>query len=192
VFDGEATRPYVETDDTNPLGVYGASKLAGERAIYQTGAAHLTFRTSGVYSEAPGNFVSTIRRAARTSPELKVVADQTGSPTSARTIARVTRDVVRQWKGARDERQGIYNLVAKGDPSRHALAVRIVELARENGETNLSTQDVKPILTSDLSAQPARRPRYSALDAAKLGRDFGVSLPTWETDLSALFRIGAP
>lgn len=191
VFDGESARPYVETDDTNPLGVYGASKLAGERAIYATRVPHLILRTSGVYRHAPGNFVTLIRRAAATQPELRVVTDQAGSPTFARTIARATHELLEQWQRADDARQGIYNLVSKGDPTRHALAVRIVELARERGETKLTARDVKPILTAELPKQGAPRPRYSALSTAKMERDFGIALPTWESDLAAYFASAA-
>src|SRR5581483_7719877 len=106
----ETSRPYVETDAPRPLGVYGASKLAGERAIAASRACHLILRTSGIYSAAPGNFVSTILNAARTKPELRVVTDQAGSPTSARTIARATCTILQAWRRERDPRHGIYHL----------------------------------------------------------------------------------
>ena len=187
VFDGEAARPYVETDGTKPLGVYGASKLAGEQAVYAARVPHLILRTSGVYSHAAGNFVTTIRRAAQTRPQLEVVTDQAGSPTWARTIAQTTRRIIEQWQGGRDPRQGIYNLVSRGDPSRHLLATRIVALARARGETKLEPSHVKPILTHDLPAQAARRPRYSALATAKIEHDFALTMPDWDRDLEAFF-----
>ena len=187
VFDGEKSAPYEESDATKPLGVYGASKLAGEEAIASSGAKHLILRTSGVYSHAAGNFVTTIRRAAATQPELRVVNDQAGSPTWARTIAQVTCAVARQWRATGDTRLGIYHLASKGAPTRHALAVKIVELAHARGETRLTPDRVKAIRTEDLPAKGARRPRYSALSSAKLERDFAVEIPAWDEDLVRYF-----
>lgn len=187
VFDGEKTEPYTEEDAPNPLGFYGVSKLAGERAVAAVRVPHLILRLSGVYSHATGNFVTTIRKAAHTRAELKVVADQAGSPTWARTIALTTMAIVRDWRGADDSRGGIHHLAARGDPTRHALAVRIVDHARRRGDTRLTAADVKAIRTADLPAPGAARPRYSALSPAKLERAFGVVMPTWEHDLQAYF-----
>jgi dTDP-4-dehydrorhamnose reductase len=118
---------------------------------------------------------------------LRVVTDQAGSPTWARSIAQITCAIARQWDPAGDARQGIYHLASKGAPSRHEFAVKIVELARDRGETQLTPKQVNAILTEDLPAQGAPRPRYSALATAKLERDFGVELPAWDDDLVRYF-----
>ena len=187
VFDGNQSTPYTEDDAPNPVGFYAVTKLAGERAVEATRAPHLILRLSGVYSHAPGNFVTTIWNAAKTRDELKVVIDQAGSPTWARTIAQTTAAILKEWRGAEDRRRGVYNLASRGDPTRHALAVAIVDHARARGDTRLTAADVKPIRTVDLPNPGAPRPRYSALSPAKLERDFAVEMPSWDRDLEAYF-----
>ena len=117
VFDGNKPAPYTEDDTPNPLGVYGKSKLAGERAIAATGAEHLILRTSWVYSTHGKNFLLTMQRLLQERPELRVVADQIGAPTWAGTIARSTRLLIERWQAAEAGAWGVYHLTAQGETS---------------------------------------------------------------------------
>lgn len=185
VFDGSKSTPYVETDATSPLGVYGRTKLAGDQAIAASGVAHLTFRTSWVYGAEGRNFVYAILSRARQTGQLRVVDDQRGSPTSAEAIADGVMDVLHRL-GWRDddpaieigESGGVYNMSAAGETTWCAFAREIVSRAG-------IAATVEPITTKEFGA-PAPRPSYSVLDNTKLMRTFGVSLPDWSAQLSAV------
>lgn len=184
VFDGNAQRPYREDHPTNPQGVYGQSKLAGEQAIAASGANHLILRTSWVYGTRGGNFLRTMRRLAREREELSVVADQTGCPTWSRHIAQATAQIVIQLK--RDpslitEHSGIYHLVSSGQGTWHDFATAIIEHQRQH-ET-IACQRIVPITTAQFPT-PAKRPAYSVLNTDKLAETFGVRLPDWREALS--------
>jgi dTDP-4-dehydrorhamnose reductase len=166
VFDGEKASPYVEDDPTHPLGVYGESKLAGEEAIRKSGCRHLVLRTSWVYGPRGRNFYLTMLRLAKERPELRVVDDQAGAPTSSIEIARATAVLI--GKGA----QGLYHMTAGGETSWCGFARAILERA------GLKTP-VVAIRTEDYPT-PARRPRNSRLDCSKLRREHGVSLAPWD------------
>jgi dTDP-4-dehydrorhamnose reductase len=170
VFDGAKPVPYVEEDEPNPINVYGASKLAGERAIAGSGCRYLILRTSWVYGPRGSNFLLTILRVARERPELPVVDDQIGAPTSSRAIARATAQVLRP--GA----HGTYHLSAAGQVSWCGFARAI--LARAGVATA-----VVPIRSADYPAA-ARRPRNSRLDCSRLRETFGVALAPWEAGLA--------
>ena len=170
VFDGAKPVPYVEEDEPNPINVYGASKLAGERAIAGSGCRYLILRTSWVYGPRGSNFLLTILRVARERPELPVVDDQIGAPTSSRAIARATAQVLRP--GA----HGTYHLSAAGQVSWCGFARAI--LARAGVATA-----VVPIRSEDYPAA-ARRPRNSRLDCSRLRETFGVALAPWEAGLA--------
>jgi len=170
VFDGAKPVPYVEEDEPNPINVYGASKLAGERAIAGSGCRYLILRTSWVYGPRGSNFLLTILRVAREGPELPVVDDQIGAPTSSRAIARATAQVLRP--GA----HGTYHLSAAGQVSWCGFARAI--LARAGVATA-----VVPIRSEDYPAA-ARRPRNSRLDCSRLRETFGVALAPWEAGLA--------
>jgi dTDP-4-dehydrorhamnose reductase len=170
VFDGTKPVPYVEDDAPHPLNVYGASKLAGERAILASGCRYLILRTSWVYGPHGGNFMLTMLRAARERPELRVVDDQVGAPTSSLAIARATAQVLR--KGGK----GLYHMSAAGSTSWYGFARAI--LARAGLRT-----PVIPISTDQYPAA-ARRPRNSLLDNSKLHAAFGVTLAPWEEGLA--------
>ena len=170
VFDGAKPVPYVEEDEPNPINVYGASKLAGERAIAGSGCRYLILRTSWVYGPRGSNFLLTILRVARERPELRVVDDQIGAPTSSRAIARATAQVLRP--GA----HGTYHLSAAGQVSWCGFARAI--LARAGVATA-----VVPIRSEDYPAA-ARRPRNSRLDCSRLRETFGVALAPWEAGLA--------
>jgi dTDP-4-dehydrorhamnose reductase len=170
VFDGEKPAPYVETDATNPISVYGESKLAGERAVAKVGGRHLILRTSWVYGPRGKNFYLTMLRLARERTELRVVDDQVGAPTSSLAIARATVQLLQ--RGA----QGLYHMSATGEVSWCGFARAI--LARAGIGT-----PVHAIGTKDYPT-PARRPRNSRLDCSKLRREHVVALAPWEEQLA--------
>jgi dTDP-4-dehydrorhamnose reductase len=184
VFDGSATRPYREDDPVAPLGVYGASKLAGERAIQASGAHHLIFRTAWVYAAHGHNFLRTMLRLAAERDELRVVDDQVGAPTSAGLIAEVTAHALARGPVP----SGLWHLVSDGQVSWRGFAQAIVAGAFERGLLS-KAPDVVPIATSDYPT-PARRPAYSVLDTARLQQDFEIRPAAWQDGLgSVLDRI---
>lgn len=182
VFDGGASRPYREDDATAPLGVYGASKLAGEDAIRASGARHAILRTAWVYAAHGRNFLRTMLRLAGERDELRVVADQVGAPTPAAWIADATADVLRGGAGA----SGTWHLVADGQTSWHGFAEAIMTEAQALGLL-ARVPRVLPITTADYPT-PAKRPAYSVLDTTKLRRDFGIAPPDWRDGLRATLR----
>ena len=180
VFDGSGTRPWREDDPTAPLGVYGASKLAGEDAIRATGARHMIFRTAWVYASHGKNFLLTMLRLARERDELRVVADQVGTPTPAALIADVTALALR----SRGAETGTWHLTARGQTSWHGFASAIVLRAHAGGLLARAPDVVA--IASDAFPTRAQRPAYSCLDTAKLERDFATSLPQWEDALATV------
>jgi dTDP-4-dehydrorhamnose reductase len=177
VFDGRGTRPYREADPTDPLGVYGASKLAGEQAIRDSGARHLIFRTAWVYAPHGSNFLCTMLRLAAERDELRVVADQIGSPTPAALIADVSSRILQRLPSE----SGTWHLTASGDTSWFGFAAAIIDGAHARGLIARRPR-ITPIATTDYPT-PAARPRYSVLDTAALRRDFAVVLPEWNAGL---------
>jgi dTDP-4-dehydrorhamnose reductase len=186
VFDGAATRPYVETDAPSPLGAYGRSKLAGDQAVAASGADHLVFRLCWVYGARGANFMLTMMRLARERELLRVVADQHGSPTWSRMIAEATAHAVRQSWAAPDRRRlnGIYHLAASGQTTWHGFASAIID--RMPPDTRKCSR-VEAITTADYPT-PARRPAYSVLNCDKLQQTFGLRLPAWDLSLRELLE----
>lgn len=182
VFDGRGMRGYREEDPTSPLGVYGASKLAGEEAIRASGACHAILRTAWVYAAQGKNFLHTMLRLAGERDELRVVADQVGAPTPAAWIADATARIVTQGVPA----SGTWHLVAGGETSWHGFADAIMDEALAAGVLERRPR-VLPIATADYPT-PARRPAYSVLDTAKLRADFGIMPPHWRDGLRATLR----
>ena len=178
VFDGRATRPYLEDATTAPLGVYGASKLAGEQAIRDSGARHVILRTAWVYAAHGKNFLLTMLRLAGERDELRVVADQFGAPTPAAWIADVTADLLRY--GVTDS--GTWHLTAAGETNWHEFAISIMDDAHAIGLLQ-SKPAVLPITTAEYPT-PAHRPAYSVLDTTRLQRDFGIVPPDWRAGLT--------
>jgi len=172
VFDGTKQGPYVEDDEPNPLGVYGRSKLGGERAIVAAGCRHLILRTSWVYGPRGDNFFLTIRRLAAQRDELRVVDDQIGAPTTANMISDATARIL----AATPDVVGLFHLTAAGVVSRFGFAAAIVR------EVGLPTRIV-PVPSGEF-ATPARRPLNSVLDNGALERTFGLRLPPWESGLA--------
>lgn len=186
VFPGDGVRPYREDDSTHPLGVYGQSKLAGERAVQASGCRHLIFRTAWVYAAHGHNFLRTMLRVGAERDALRVVADQVGTPTSAALIADVTARIL----GRQSERSGLWHLTATGQTSWHGFAEAIFAGAVARGLL-ARAPDVVPIGTIDYPT-PAARPGYSVLDTSALQRDFGIALPDWQAGLArALDELAA-
>ena len=180
VFDGDKGAPYVETDPTNPTGVYGATKLAGERAVLAACPRAIVIRTAWVYSATGKNFVRTMLSLGKTRDHLRVVADQRGCPTAAADLAGVVLAVARaaasEW---RDDYAGIFHSGGSGETTWHGFADAIFAEAARHG---VRTPIVEPITTADFPT-PARRPADSRLDCGKLERVFGLRQPAWQTSL---------
>jgi dTDP-4-dehydrorhamnose reductase len=170
VFDGSKKSPYKEEDAPNPLSVYGRSKLEGEQAIDASKCRHLIFRTSWVYGSRGRNFLLTILRAAREKPELRVIDDQFGAPTSSLAIAEATAGALRAGSP-----EGLYHMSAGGRTSWFGFAQTILRNAA------ISTP-VLPIRSDHFPAK-VTRPRNSVLDNSRLKETFGMSLPDWESQL---------
>jgi dTDP-4-dehydrorhamnose reductase len=182
VYDGTKPDAYTEADTPNPLGAYGASKLAGDQAVLQSGAPHLILRTGWVYGLRGRNFLLTMQRLARERDTLAVVDDQFGAPTWSRLIAEATALTIARWLDRTDQNatSGIYHLSCGGRTSWHGFAASILaQLART--ETNLARLTAIP--TSGYPT-PAARPGNSQLDCGKLAATFGVRLPDWENALA--------
>lgn len=180
VFDGQGSRPYREDEVTAPLGVYGASKLAGEQAVRNAGDGHLILRTAWVYGGRGHNFLRTMLRLGAERDELRVVADQRGTPTPAYLIANVTADLLRDRAAPR----GTYHLTAGGETSWHGFATAIMEGAAERGLIARIPR-VVPITTSDFPTRAAR-PAYSRLGVAKLEAVLGSTMPDWREGLASV------
>jgi dTDP-4-dehydrorhamnose reductase len=179
VFDGTKGTPYHEDDSTNPLNVYGASKLKGERLVLQEHADAIILRTSWVYAAHGKNFMLTMLRLAAQRDELRVINDQFGAPTSAGLIARATTDVLRALVlDGHVPRHRIYHLTASGITSWHDFARAVFEIAHRS-HRNVR---VNAIASSEYPTAAAR-PAYSVLDCARLENEFGIPLPPWRTEL---------
>jgi dTDP-4-dehydrorhamnose reductase len=182
VFDGQSREPYVETDATNPLGVYGRSKLEGEQALQAALDHHLILRTSWVVGPHGGNFAKTMLRLAAERDSLKVVADQWGAPTSAILLADVAAQVIRQFNmdGEANFPFGLYHLTAAGETNWCEYARFVIAAAQIAGKSlRLGPADVQPIATADYPT-PAQRPANSRLSTEKFRTTFGLPLPHWE------------
>jgi dTDP-4-dehydrorhamnose reductase len=181
VFDGSGDRPYREDDPTGPLGVYGVSKLAGERAVAQAAPDHAILRTSWVYSPFGRNFVRTMLALARQRNEVRVVCDQVGAPTSALDIADGVIGVVHNLlaESARSDLRGVFHMTAAGTATWTEFAEAIFALSRAAGGPSAT---VIPIPTTEYPT-PARRPANSRLDTSLLANVHGIRLPHWRQSL---------
>ena len=179
VFDGSGTRPYREDDATSPLGVYGHSKRAGELAVLGSGARHLLFRTAWVYAAHSHNFLRTMLRVGAERDELRVVADQVGTPTPAALIADVTAQVLERVEATRS---GLWHLTPTGQTSWHGFAEAIFDGALARGLLARRPK-VEAVTTADYPT-PAARPAWSVLDCTALQRDFAIHLPDWREGLA--------
>lgn len=171
VYPGSGVVPWQETSPTAPLSYYGVTKLKGDKAIEDSGADHLIFRTSWVYSARGNNFMKTMLRLAESKNELNIVTDQVGAPTPARLLAQVTVLAVRNKLP-----NGIYHLVTRGETSWHGFAKEIFHL---NGHS----LQLNPVLTSAYPT-PAQRPLNSRMDVSKLEKALSIQLPNWQSQLA--------
>ncbi len=179
VFDGAAREPYVETSAANPLNVYGASKLEGERAIAAAGAHALVFRTSWIYALRGKNFLTTVQRLAAEREELRIVCDQAGVPNWSRALAEAIATLAAQGLAYLAERSGLYHLSAQGATTWHGFAQAIIGDAQH--------PRVIPIATAEYPT-PARRPAYAVLDTRRFATTFGFELPHWRELLDNCLR----
>ncbi len=179
VFDGSKQGRYVETDTTNPLNVYGHSKLAGEQAIAASGVPHLILRTSWVYGKRGKNFLLTMLKLSAERDALRVVADQHGAPTWSRTIADTTACILAQAGAAGDgwwdEHSGIYHLSAQGQTTWHGFTEAIVSASGAQCTVSPITSEEYPV--------PAKRPMNSVMSSDKLIGRF-CAIPTWDQALT--------
>ena len=187
VFDGSGTKPWVETDSTGPLSVYGRSKLEGEQRIASHCAKHLIFRTSWVYAARGGNFAKTMLRLAQERETMQVINDQFGAPTGADLLADVTAHAIRQVLN-RPEDAGVYHLAAAGqttwfDYAKHVVAQSI----RAQAAPEIIVKTINPVTTSAFSTA-AKRPHNSRLNTAKLEQTFGLTLPPWQLGVNRMLK----
>jgi len=189
VFDGTGDTPWVETDATGPLSVYGSNKLESEMLIAQHCPRHLIFRTSWVYAARGGNFAKTMLRLGQERDKLTVINDQIGAPTGADLLADVTTHAIRQVTqpgDLSDTYAGIYHLVAAGETSwfdyaKHVLAqAQLVQPALK-----IKATEILPVPTSAFPT-PARRPHNSRMNTNKLQRVFGLTPPPWQTGVNRM------
>ena len=194
VFDGTKRAPYAEDDATSPLGVYGRTKLEGERAVEQAGCAHLILRTAWVYGPRGRNFMLTMLRLADQGVPIRVVADQHGAPTTSAQIARAVASLlggasidarsVERLKAA----PGVYHATAAGETTWHGFATAIFEERARASGGRLAAPSVIPITTAEYPT-PAKRPAYSVLSNAKLEKTFGVRLGAWRDGLREALSV---
>ncbi|ANN69104.1 dTDP-4-dehydrorhamnose reductase [Bordetella bronchialis] len=185
VFDGSGASPWREDDRTNPLSVYGRTKLEGERAMRQAGCAYLIFRTSWVYAARGNNFAKTMLRLAQERESLSVIDDQIGAPTGADLIADVTAHaIVRAFQ--EPNLSGVYHLAAGGETSWHSYARFVLEHAARAGvPLKASPDNITPIPSTAYSTA-AKRPLNSRLQTSLLRRSFALSLPSWQDGVSRM------
>ncbi len=185
VFDGHQLQPYAVDAPTAPLGAYGRSKLAGERALQDSGADHLIFRTAWVYAAHGTNFLRTMLRLGAEREELRVVADQHGAPTATGLIVTASAAALDRWQDAdaarRKQLSGTHHLVASGATTWHGFASAIFAQAVDRGLLARAPR-VLPIATADYPT-PAQRPAWSLLDNHGFQQLFDFPLPDWREGL---------
>lgn len=202
VFSGALKRPYREDDEPDPINTYGATKLAGEKAIAAVGAPHLILRTSWVFGRRGRNFFSTIIDLAREREELRVVEDQIGKPNWCRAIADATAAILIRLSSqsagnvaeAIAKVSGIYHVCGEDYTSRFDFAEEVLALYARRAEAHgLPPLRVKRLIAvrSDEFPSAARRPHYSVMASEKMARVFGVTLPSWRAQLALAFEDDA-
>lgn len=179
VFNGKGHRPYLETDEVDPVGVYGRTKRAGEEAALRSSASVVVIRTSWVYSVFGANFVKTMLRLGTERDSLNIVYDQIGTPTNARDLALATLQILSQEEKLKG-RQQVFHFSNEGVTSWYDFAVEIFSMAGIRCE-------VAPILSKDYPTK-AQRPHYSVLDKAKIKTFFGLEIPHWKSSLAETLK----
>lgn len=176
VFDGSAAEPYKESDPTNPLGVYGASKCKGEQLVLEKNPSAVIIRSSWLYSSFGGNFVKTMLRLMKERKSIQVVNDQFGCPTYAADLAAAIMKVI----ASGIKKPGIYHYSNAGITNWYGFAVAIKEIIS-------SPCLINPIPSTEYAA-PAKRPAYSVLDTKKIRETFGISIPEWKASLQSCLK----
>jgi len=184
VFDGAKSSPYTEEDETNPLNVYGRSKLEGERRVMEKQPRSVIVRTSWLYGSRGSNFVKTMIRLAEDRETLRVVCDQVGRPTWTGDLADALVSIAKRIQGG-DSPYGIYHYSNEGFASWFDFAKAIVDEAGSGA--CLKCKEVIPVSTAEYPT-PATRPRYSVLDSAKIKATFGLDIPHWRDSLRAMLK----
>ncbi len=174
VFGGEGNLPRREEDPVNPLGVYGRTKLAGERAVADSGCRYLIFRTAWLYSPHGNNFVKTMLRLSADRDRLNVVFDQVGTPTYAGDLARAIFEIVEERKY--EGREGVYHFSDEGVCSWYDFAAEIA------GYAGHTACEIRPCHSDEFPSK-VRRPAYSVLDKTKIRETFGLRIPHWRESL---------
>ena len=182
VYPGDKSGSYTEEDDIGPLGVYGASKAAGELGVMVSGARAFIARTSWVVSPFGANFVKTMLRLGSERSELKIISDQFGAPTSAQDLAVILIAVLARMVGDPLASTGVYHAVNAGETTWFGIAEEVFARAAKNGRT---APVLVPIPTREYPT-PARRPLNSRLDSRKLYRDYGISMPGWRPSIASI------
>lgn len=185
VFDGSGNQPWCEQDAVQPLSVYGQTKLAGERAIQQSGCLHLIFRTSWVYAARGHNFAKTMLRLAGEREQLAVINDQFGSPTGAELLSDATAHAIRVAV-LRQELAGLYHVVADGVTTWFDYADYVLDFARDAGIPLKLAKDALQAIPTSQYPTPAHRPLNSRLNTEKFKSTFGLCLPNWQTGVERM------
>ena len=178
IFDGKATTPYKEEDTPAPLSAYGRTKLAGERAIADVGCHAIVLRTAWLYSEFGRNFVKTMRELMSSRPEIKVVADQVGTPTYAGDLANAIVEIIESNQLSKD---GTYHYTNNGECSWYYFACEIAK------QSNLRNCNITPCTTAEYPTK-ATRPQYSILNKSKFSATFGIRIPEWQESLAECIK----
>lgn len=178
VYDGKLDRPYVETDETNPLGRYALSKLRGDLAIQEINPRHLILRTSWVYGSRGKNFLLTILKLASERDFLNVIHDQRGAPTWCRDLAAATLKLIPQT--LEKDIRGVFHIAGDGATTWHGFAEEICSLAQMKAQ-------IRPITTEEYPT-PAPRPKNSCLNQTKLKQTFGYQMPCWKNSVKECFK----
>jgi dTDP-4-dehydrorhamnose reductase len=187
VFDGRKNGAYVETDRTNPLSVYAASKLEGEKLLLQACARSVILRTSWVVSHQGSNFLKTMLKLAKEREVLRVVSDQHGVPTAANLLAEMSKMLIEKLSADPEHFPfGIYHLAPTGETTWFDYAKFVIGDAMKRGDTfKLSLDNIQAIKTEEYPL-PAKRPQNSRLNTRHFEETFGVTLPSWESGILAI------
>jgi dTDP-4-dehydrorhamnose reductase len=193
VFDGTKFSPYIETDIPQPINVYGATKLEGEKLVQEVGGSTIILRTSWIYSLIRMGFIIRVLQWSHKEEVLKIVDDQISNPTWARMLAEITSQMIAQGKrdpiGYISGNIGLYHICGKGYTSRYAWAQEILKLDPKQAEQKVKR--VLPVSTTYFPS-PAQRPNYSALDCQKFSKNFDLVIPNWEVSLSLAMNTPIP
>lgn len=174
VFDGEQRSPYTELDNTNPLNVYGTSKLKGEQIIEKSGCKHFIIRTSWLYSQYGHNFLNTVLRLSKERQKLTITTEQTGTPTNANDLA----NVILRCIESESKNYGVYHYSNTGEATWFDFAESILLYAEQLKSTTLEKTSHYPTF--------AKRPTYSVLDSSLIKENFHLDIPHWKTSLKSL------